>query len=53
MNSDYYEVDLPLGAIDRVYKHESITELILSTLNPDVTEASIEADAIEIGYPWR
>ena len=48
---EYFEIDVPLDAIEHVYNHRPLTDAILQTLNSDLTTDDIEADATEIGYP--
>lgn len=48
---DYYEVDLPLAAIQHVYDHRPLTDEIVGALNGELTAEDVEADAAEIGYP--
>lgn len=47
----YYELDLPLDAIVRVYNHEPLGVDLVRSLNPNLDPASLSADAAEIGYP--
>ena len=48
---EYYEVELPLGAIERVYNLEPITEGLVRSLKGSITITDIESDIVEIGYP--
>ena len=47
----YYEVDLPQGIVESVYKRAPLTEDIVRALNPDLTLTDVLEDAAEIGYP--
>ena len=47
----YYEVDLSLDPIIRVYGLQPLTSDLVRSLNPDLTLASLTGDATEIGYP--
>ena len=49
--SDYYECDMPLGAVQHVYQHRPLTLQVLAQLNQDLSLADLEADISEIGYP--
>ena len=48
---DYFEIELPLDAIDHIYRNQPLADVIVQALNSEITVASLEADAIEIGYP--
>jgi hypothetical protein len=48
---EYYEVDVPLEAVQRVYDHAPLTDELVRAMNDDLTAESLEADALEIGYP--
>ena len=48
---DYYEVDLPLSAVEHVFAHRPLTEDVVRALNPDVTLDDLADDLREIGYP--
>lgn len=47
----YFEVDLPLEAVQRVYAHEPLTEELVALLNPETSLDEIREDLEEIGYP--
>lgn len=49
--SRYFEVELPLDAIARVYNLEPFNDDLVRSLNPNLDSASVAADAAEIGYP--
>jgi hypothetical protein len=48
---DYYSVDLPLNAIEHVYRLQPLTDEVLRALNSGITSESLHADVLEIGYP--
>lgn len=48
---DYYEQEVDLGAVQRVYAHEPLTEELLQQLNPETTFKDLDSDIMEIGYP--
>jgi len=47
---EYYERDIPLSAIELIYKHQPLTDEIIASLNPDVSFADLKADMENIGY---
>lgn len=47
---DYYEVKLPMAAIEHIYDHRPLTDNVVRELNCDLTVESVESDATEIGY---
>jgi hypothetical protein len=47
----YYEVELPMAAIEHIYDHKPLTNTVVQALNCELTVESIESDATEIGYP--
>ena len=47
----YYEMEVPLASVDRIYRHERLTEELLNSLNPELVFAEAKAFAAEIGYP--
>ena len=49
----YYELELPLNAIDSIYKHVPLTENLVQSLNPDVSLVQAQEAATEIGYPCQ
>src|SRR5690606_30733136 len=48
---DYFEVELELAPIERVYRHEPLTEALVRQLNPEQSLAELADDLTEIGYP--
>ena len=49
--SEYFEVNVPLTAIEHVYDHRQLTDEIIGALNPNLASEKLEADRLEIGYP--
>lgn len=47
----YYEKELPLESVERIYKHDRLTEELVTSLNPELAFAEAKAFAAEIGYP--
>ncbi len=48
---EYWERELDLEAIARVYRHEPLTEELVAALAPDRALADLADDLAEIGYP--
>ena len=46
-----YEVDLPLTAIESIYRHEPLSEALLEQLNSAIDLTSLQPDIDQIGYP--
>lgn len=49
--AEYYESEIPLSAIEHVFKHKPLLAEIISDLNPDVSIDDLKSDINEIGYP--
>lgn len=49
----YFETEIPLEAVKRVYAHEPLSEELVASLNPDVSLDDLLEDLEEIGYPLR
>jgi len=47
----YYEKTLPLEFVERIYRHERLTEELVTSLNPELAFSEAKAFAAEIGYP--
>jgi hypothetical protein len=47
---EYYERDIPLSPIERIYNHQPLTNEIIASLNPDFSFADLKADMENIGY---
>jgi len=50
---DYYEVDVSLDAVERIYNHLPLSDEVVAALNPDLRAQDLASDAEEIGYPNR
>lgn len=48
--ADYFELDVPLAAIERIYRHERLTTELLAELAPERTIESLQSDLDDIGY---
>jgi len=48
---DYYEQQAPPSSISAIYDHRPLTQELISSLNPEVVLADVQADADSIGYP--
>jgi hypothetical protein len=46
----YYEIELPLAAVEHIYSHGPLTDTLVTSLNPELAYAQAEAFAAEIGY---
>jgi hypothetical protein len=49
--SAYYEQDLPIAPIEAVYRHQPLTEELVTRLNPQQRLHQLGEDIAEIGYP--
>jgi hypothetical protein len=49
--AEYYEVDLPLDALEAVYRHQPLTPDLIERLNATMTMDTLREDVAEIGYP--
>ncbi len=47
---DYYEKELSLEFVEKVYRHEQLTEELVRSLNPEVALSSLKKEIDEIGY---
>ncbi|GAV11877.1 hypothetical protein [Paenibacillus sp. NAIST15-1] len=50
--SQYYEIDLELALVRRLFELEPIDNSVLKQLNKDLEIADIVDDLEEIGYPY-
>jgi hypothetical protein len=48
---DYYEAELPLEAVEHIYRHLPLTDDIVKRLNNELTLAALATDMEQIGYP--
>lgn len=47
----YFEIDLPVGLITRVYRHEPLSPALLQEFGTQRSYQEVAIDAAEIGYP--
>ena len=47
---DYFEVELPLKSVQKVFAFEPLTNELIESINPDVTLKDLKKDIAEIGY---
>ena len=47
----YYERPVDLDAVERIYRHKSLTSDIVAQLNAEISLESLRADIEQIGYP--
>ena len=47
---DYYECDVNLSAVRKVFEHQRLTSHLVSRLNPELTLSNIAQDCREVGY---
>ncbi len=50
---DYYEVAVPLEAVQHVYEQLPLTEAVVRSLNSDLSLTALSSELLEIGYPLR
>lgn len=48
---EYFETEIELDIIKRIYNHEILTEELIRELNPEISMDDLEDDLEEIGYP--
>ncbi|MGW7607020.1 hypothetical protein ACWGKW_07005 [Streptomyces sp. NPDC054766] len=48
---DYYEIPLPLAAIQHVFALRPLTSEVVAALNPEAAMGALAKDIAEIGYP--
>lgn len=48
---EYYEREVPLAAVEHVYRHWPLTNQIIAQLNPELAPTELAADLRAIGYP--
>jgi hypothetical protein len=51
--ADYYDREVPLGAVQSIYAHEPLDQRVVAELNADVSLSELAIDVDEIGYPWH
>ena len=47
----YFGKEIPLSAVQHIYKHKPLTQEIISQLNAEITPDELRDDIEEIGYP--
>ena len=47
---DYYEREIPPGAVRAIYEHQPLSERLIATLNSELALSEISKDVQEIGY---
>jgi hypothetical protein len=48
---DYYEREIPLAAVETIYRHQALDEKLVSVLNPETEFSAATDEAAAIGYP--
>jgi len=51
--SEYFEKTIPIEAVERIYRHETISDLTIKRLSPGMDRQSLDTELIEIGYPSK
>jgi hypothetical protein len=49
----YYELQLPMDAIQSIYDHVPLDESLVRSLNPEISITQVQEAAAEIGYPFE
>jgi hypothetical protein len=49
--AEYFEVEVAVDAVARVYRHEPLTPALVTALNPSLEMKVLSGDMKEIGYP--
>jgi hypothetical protein len=49
--SEYYERDVPIAAVEAIYRHLPLTDELASALNPEQSLKRLGPDIYEIDYP--
>ena len=49
--AEYFEEDISLSAVQHIYAHKPLSDVIISELNTEVSKAELRDDIEEIGYP--
>lgn len=47
----YYEKDVSIDAVFRIYEHEPLSKELVAELNEDASFEELRRDAVQIGYP--
>lgn len=48
---DYFEIAVPIEAIEQIFAHVALTQTLANSINPELEPGEIEALAMEIAYP--
>lgn len=48
---EYYEMEIPLSSVERIYQHQPLTEELIKTLNENISIEDLREDIEEISYP--
>jgi hypothetical protein len=48
--ASYFEADVPVAAVQAVYRHDVLTQELVTSLNPGVLLRDMQDDLQEIGY---
>jgi len=51
--TEYYEREIPFGAVQSIYAHDPLDQRMVSELNPEVSLSELSDDVEEIGYLQR
>jgi hypothetical protein len=49
--ADYFAEKIPLSAVQHIYAHKYLTDIVTSKLNSEVSTDELQDDIEEIGYP--
>ncbi|MCF6348441.1 MAG: hypothetical protein L3J20_09105 [Flavobacteriaceae bacterium] len=47
---EYYEVEIDKIAVNRIFDGETLTDEMITRLNPEISKENLEEDILEIGY---
>lgn len=50
---EYYEQEIPIFSVESVYRHESLSNDLVKTLNENISLKDLREDIEEIGYPMQ
>ena len=53
MGRKYYESEINLAAVERIYSPEPLSSGLVTTLNSETTLEDLAEDITEIGYPSK
>ena len=49
--TDYYEREISPKIVRAIYEHQTLSNELITSLNPELTLSDVTKDAVEIGYP--